>query len=103
MRADGRRANQLRPVKITRDFVKSADGSALIEMGSTRVLCTASIVVGVPRWMRDQGRGWVTAEYGLLPASTRPRKARPPADGRATETAPFSCSLCSTPPERRWH
>ena len=89
MRADGRRANQLRPVKITRDFVKSADGSALIEMGSTRVLCTASIVVGVPRWMRDQGRGWVTAEYGMLPASTRPRKARPAsigkADGRSVE------------------
>ena len=89
MRADGRRSNQLRPVNITPGFVKTADGSTLIELGGTRVVCAASITDGVPRWLRNGGQGWVTAEYGMLPASTRPRKTRPvsagKADGRSVE------------------
>lgn len=76
-RPDSRRANQLRPVRIQPGFVGSADGSCLIEMGRTRVICTASFAEGVPRWRADSGLGWLTAEYGMLPASTGSRKARP--------------------------
>lgn len=76
-RHDGRKAGQLRPVKITPGFVSTADGSCLVEMGGTRVICTASFVEGVPAWRRDSGLGWVTAEYGMLPASTGRRKKRP--------------------------
>ena len=76
-RQDGRRADELRPVRITPGFVKSADGSCLIEVGDTRVICTASRVEGVPAWREEQGLGWVTAEYGMLPASTGRRKSRP--------------------------
>ena len=83
-RHDGRRANQLRPVRITTGYVAPADGSCLIELGGTRVICTASITPGVPRWRARQGLGWVTAEYGMLPASTGQRKPRPASrpDGR---------------------
>lgn len=86
-RHDGRRADQLRPVKITPGFVGKADGSCLIEMGQTRVICTASLTVGVPDWLRGKGRGWLTAEYGMLPASCGGRKSRPTLkpDGRAVE------------------
>lgn len=85
-RLDGRRPGQLRPVKITPDFVGTADGSCLIEMGGTRVICTASVLPERPRW-RDEGLGWVTAEYGMLPGSTPDRKARPlkKQDGRSVE------------------
>ncbi len=89
MRADGRRADQLRPLEILPGFVETAHGSALISVGATRVICTASVDANVPAWMRGRGKGWVTAEYGMLPASTgerRPRdvtKGRP--DGRTTE------------------
>jgi ribonuclease PH len=76
-RIDGRRADALRPVVITPDFVRTAAGSCLIEMGKTRVICTASIEAGVPPWRKDSGEGWVTAEYGMLPASTGGRKKRP--------------------------
>lgn len=76
-RHDGRSASELRPVKITPGFVRSADGSALIEMGKTRVICTASLTAGLPRWRQDSGLGWLTAEYGMLPASTASRKPRP--------------------------
>jgi ribonuclease PH len=76
-RIDGRAANELRPVTITPDFVRTADGSCLIEVGGTRVICTASITPGVPAWREDSGLGWVTAEYGMLPASTGRRKRRP--------------------------
>ena len=76
-RHDGRRADQLRPARITPDFVRSADGSCLIEMGGTRVICTASFCPGVPPWRVGTGQGWVTAEYGMLPASTGSRKPRP--------------------------
>jgi ribonuclease PH len=76
-RHDGRGAGELRPVTITPDFVGTADGSCLIETGGTRVICTASITPGVPAWREQLGQGWVTAEYGMLPASTARRKPRP--------------------------
>jgi ribonuclease PH len=89
MRADGRRADELRPIGILPGFVETADGSALISVGRTRVICTASVDENVPAWMRGRGKGWVTAEYGMLPASTGERKARDVAkgrpDGRTTE------------------
>ena len=82
-RHDGRAPDELRPVRITPGFVRSATGSALIEAGGTRVICTASVEEDVPRWMQGQGRGWVTAEYGMLPASTGERKRRDVSKGRA--------------------
>jgi ribonuclease PH len=83
MRHDGRKPDQLRTITIQPGFVRSATGSALIEAGGTRVICTASAVEDVPRWMAGKGRGWVTAEYGMLPASTGDRKARDVTKGRA--------------------
>jgi ribonuclease PH len=81
-RPDGRGNDELRPVTFVSDFVRTATGSVLIEQGNTRVICTASVVDNVPRWMAGQGRGWVTAEYGMLPASTGERKQRDVAKGR---------------------
>jgi ribonuclease PH len=81
-RSDGRAAGDLRPVEIEPGFVRTATGSALIAAGGTRVICTASAVEDVPRWMRGQGRGWVTAEYSMLPASTGERKQRDVTRGR---------------------
>jgi ribonuclease PH len=81
-RHDGRTPNELRPLSITAGFVRSATGSALIEAGGTRVICTASAVADVPRWLAGKGRGWLTAEYGMLPASTGARKARDVSRGR---------------------
>jgi ribonuclease PH len=81
-RPDGRANDELRPVTFVHDFVRSASGSVLIEQGETRVICTASVVDNVPRWMAGQGRGWVTAEYGMLPASTGDRKQRDVTKGR---------------------
>ena len=81
-RNDGRLPNELRPVAITPGFVRTATGSALIAQGGTRVICTASAVESVPRWMQGKGRGWVTAEYSMLPASTGDRKPRDVAKGR---------------------
>lgn len=83
-RADGRTSKQLRPVRIRRNFVPTAAGSCLIEVGQTRVICTASISQTVPAFLEGTGRGWITAEYAMLPASTGSRKARG-TDGRATE------------------
>jgi ribonuclease PH len=82
MRNDGRSPGDLRPVLITPGFMRSATGSALIEQGGTRVICTASAQEGVPRWLAGKGRGWVTAEYGMLPASTGDRKQRDVSKGR---------------------
>jgi ribonuclease PH len=82
MRADGREPGQLRPISIEPGFVRTATGSALIAVGGTRVICTASGQEGVPRWMTGRGRGWVTAEYGMLPASTGERKQRDVSKGR---------------------
>ena len=80
-----RRRNELRPVRIKTGFIDSADGSALIEMGRTRVLCNASTVESVPPWRAGSGRGWVTAEYAMLPASVPQRKPRSPHDSRGIE------------------
>jgi ribonuclease PH len=82
MRRDGRGADELRPIRIEPGFMRSATGSALIEAGGTRVICTASVDESVPRWMKGQGKGWVTAEYGMLPASTGDRKQRDVSKGR---------------------
>jgi ribonuclease PH len=81
-RNDGRAPDDLRDVNIVTGFVKTATGSALIEAGGTRVICTASVDEAVPRWMAGQGKGWVTAEYGMLPASTGDRKQRDVSKGR---------------------
>jgi ribonuclease PH len=81
-RSYGRQADGLRPTTIEPGFVRTATGSALISVGETRVICTASAQEGVPRWMKGQGRGWVTAEYGMLPASTGERKQRDATRGR---------------------
>jgi ribonuclease PH len=81
-RSYGRGPADLRPTTIEPGFVRTATGSALISIGETRVICTASAEDGVPRWMAGQGRGWLTAEYGMLPASTGQRKQRDAARGR---------------------
>jgi ribonuclease PH len=81
-RSYGRGPGELRPVSIETGFVRTATGSALISMGETRVICTASVQEGVPRWLAGSGRGWVTAEYGMLPASTGDRKQRDVSRGR---------------------
>lgn len=88
MRNDGRKPGELRPVKIRRRFTGAAPGSVLIEAGRTKVLCTASVADEVPPWMADQQRGWITAEYSMLPGATAPRKRRERAgkiDGRSSE------------------
>ena len=82
MRADGRRPDDLRPLDIEVDYLEQPAGSALISAGKTRVLCTASITEGVPRWLMGKGKGWMTAEYGLLPASTGDRTPREASSGR---------------------
>ena len=86
-RPDGRKPDQLREVKLTRGFTGQAPGSVLLEMGRTKLLCTAVIEHSVPRWLANKGRGWVTAEYGMLPGSTADRKPRERGrtDGRSTE------------------
>jgi ribonuclease PH len=81
-RSYGRAADELRPTAIEPGFVRTASGSALISVGETRVICTASVQESVPRWMEGRGRGWVTAEYGMLPASTGERKQRDATKGR---------------------
>jgi len=84
MRHDKRKPDQLRPVKIKRRYTRAPPGSVLIQSGRTTVLCTASVEDGVKSWLAGQGKGWITAEYSMLPGSTRPRKARR-ADGRSME------------------
>ncbi|HEU4849673.1 MAG TPA: ribonuclease PH, partial [Terrimesophilobacter sp.] len=81
-RADGRAADELRPVTIERGWSEQAEGSALISFGRTKVLCTASFTNGVPRWMAGKGKGWVTAEYSMLPRSTNERMDRESVKGR---------------------
>ena len=81
-RPSGRRPEQLRPVKITRDFTYHAEGSVLVEFGNTKVICTASVDNGVPRFLRGKGEGWVTAEYGMLPRSTNSRMGREASRGK---------------------
>ncbi|HJW03375.1 MAG TPA: ribonuclease PH [Azospira sp.] len=84
MRPSQRQPEQLRPVRITRNFTRHAEGSVLIAMGDTQVLCTASIEENVPPFLRGKGQGWVTAEYGMLPRSTHTRSAREAAKGKQT-------------------
>jgi ribonuclease PH len=82
MRPSGRRPDQTRPVRISRGFTRHAEGSVLVEFGDTRVLCTATVEARVPPWLRNTGRGWVTAEYGMLPRATNTRNDREAARGR---------------------
>lgn len=84
MRHDGRRPDELRPVRFTRDYTSHAEGSVLVEFGQTRVLCTATVENGVPAFLRNSGQGWITAEYGMLPRATHTRSAREAARGRQT-------------------
>jgi len=81
-RSDNRRPDQMRPVTITPEFIKTAEGSCLIEVGNTRVICTATLEESVPNWMRNSGKGWVTSEYGMLPRATLTRTSRGAARGR---------------------
>jgi len=84
-RPDGRRPNQLRPIKVTKNYMKNAEGSCLIEFGSTKVICTASVEEGVPPFLKGTGKGWVTAEYGMLPRSCTSRIRREKTSGRTEE------------------
>src|SRR5471032_2307089 len=82
MRPAGRTAQQVRPVTLTRHYTKHAEGSVLVEFGETKVLCTATVEEGVPRFLKGQGQGWITAEYGMLPRSTHTRNPREAARGK---------------------
>jgi len=82
MRPSARQPNELRPIEITRHYTKHAEGSVLVSFGDTKVICTASVMERVPRWMKGQGQGWVTAEYGMLPRSTSDRMGREAARGK---------------------
>jgi ribonuclease PH len=84
MRIDQRQPGQLRPVKVLTEYLLTAEGSALIEVGNTRVLCAASVEETVPPFLRGSGKGWVTAEYSMLPRATSTRTAREIAKGRAS-------------------
>ena len=81
-RSDNRAPDQMRPVKITTDYLSTAEGSALIELGNTRVICTASVEEGVPNFLRGRGKGWITCEYGMIPRSTLTRTPRESSRGR---------------------
>jgi ribonuclease PH len=81
-RSDGRSADELRPVTFERNWLRNADGSALVSFGHTRVLCAVSLTTGVPRWRKDSGLGWATAEYAMLPQATDSRTARESVRGR---------------------
>lgn len=86
MRPSGRSPDQLRPIKLTRNFTKHAEGSVLVEFGDTQVICTASVEDRVPRWLKGKGQGWVTAEYGMLPRSTGSRMRREAQGGQGGRT-----------------
>ncbi|MCG3461339.1 ribonuclease PH [Xenorhabdus bovienii] len=83
-RPAGRTAGQVRPIKMTRHYTKHAEGSVLVEFGDTKVLCNASVEEGIPRFLKGQGQGWITAEYGMLPRATNSRNAREAARGKQT-------------------
>jgi ribonuclease PH len=84
MRPSQRAASELRPITFTRGFTKHAEGSVLVEYGNTKVICTASVIPGTPRFLKEAGQGWVTAEYGMLPRSTHQRIDREAAKGKQT-------------------
>ena len=94
MRSIGRKTEELRAVRLTRDYTRHAEGSVLVEFGDTKVLCTASVLGHVPAFLRDEGRGWVTAEYGMLPRATHTRGDREAA--RAPRRSPVPSSRCMT-------
>jgi len=103
MRPDGRKSDELRKIKITKDFINNAEGSVLIEMGDTKVICTASIEDKVPPFLRDQKKGWVTGEYSMLPRSTSTRMVREAARGKvyAVDIAPdFVANILRTAREQ---
>jgi len=83
MRPSGRKPEQLRDIKITRNYTKHAEGSVLVEFGDTKVLCNATVEDRVPRFLKGQGKGWITAEYGMLPRSTGDRMGREASRGKA--------------------
>lgn len=82
LRSDGRQAHELRPIRFTRNWTIHPEGSVLVEFGNTRVMCTASFTPGVPRWLKDSGQGWVTAEYSMLPRATTTRSDREAVKGK---------------------
>ncbi len=82
MRSDGRKEDELRPVRIIRDFLNYPEGSCLIEFGNTKVICTASVMDGVPNFLKGKGQGWITAEYSMLPRATQTRNIRESVQGR---------------------
>jgi ribonuclease PH len=82
MRTDGRKPRQLRPLTITPDYIKTADGSVLIEVGETKVICTVKLEERVPQFLRNSGKGWITAEYGMLPGSSQVRIGREASRGK---------------------
>ncbi len=84
MRSDQRQPDQLRPVRITTNFIAHAEGSALIEVGKTRVICTATLETGVPSFLRGSGKGWITSEYGMIPRATNTRTPREASRGRVS-------------------
>jgi ribonuclease PH len=84
MRPDGRKNNEIRDVKIQRDYIRTAEGSAMIEMGNTRIICTATFEDKVPPFLKDQKRGWITAEYSMLPKATQTRILRESTTGRVS-------------------
>ncbi len=84
MREDGRKFDEMREIKISTGYIKNADGSCLIEVGDTRVICTASVDDGVPRFLRGQGKGWITAEYGMIPGACDSRVPRESTRGKKT-------------------
>ena len=94
-RPSGRKADELRPIKITRHYTKYAEGSVLIEVGGTKVICTASVEEKVPGWLKDQGKGWVTAEYGMLPRATGTRTDREAAKGKQSGRTQEIQHLCA--------
>src|SRR5262252_35728 len=81
-RSDNRAPDQMRPVKIVPDFIHTAEGSALIEVGNTRVICTASVEESVPNFLRNSGKGWITSEYAMIPRATLTRTPRESSKGR---------------------
>lgn len=83
-RPSARRPDELREIKFTRNFIKSAEGSVLVEYGNTKVICTASVINGVPPFLKGKGQGWITAEYGMLPRATNERTHREAARGKQT-------------------
>src|SRR5512144_1169777 len=95
MRTDGRKLAQLRPIKITPSYIKTADGSVLIEMGDTKVICTAKLEERVPPFLRNSGKGWITAEYGMLPGSSATRIGRESSRGKVGGRTPDHLGSCT--------